>query len=287
MTEFGDEMALESALENPGLVEAAQKMADEDEVPTLTDPLDGPITLPAGFLRTKVGSDGTSFEEVRTAWVRELTGEDEEKIARAKMRQDPEAWLRTILECGVEKLGDLTPDREDFNSLLVGDQQFLLMHIARATYGDDLHYDDFVCPECGEKFSVSLSLSEDVPVRHLDKIEDAEFDVRLKNDRVAKVTLPTSEVAGLVSRADTPAEANTILVTHCVSEIRGPKGTLTIAGDVQAARKLGVQDRQTLVTEMGERMPGPQYNEVRFNHEPGCGKEIRLSIALADLFLGL
>jgi hypothetical protein len=287
VTELGNEMELENALENPETLAAAQALIDEEAVPELDDPLDGPVTLPAGYRRAKIGSDGTQFEDVRTAWVKELNGEDEERIARTKMRDDIPAFLHTILECGVERLGEARPTREDLDSLLVGDQQFLLMQIARATYGDDLHYDEFVCPHCREQFDVTLSLHEDIPVTTFAKPEEASFEVRLRNDRIASVTLPTVEVAALMAQAETPAEANTILVAHCVSEIRGPNGTTTIAGDVQAARKLGLTDRQALVTEMGERMPGPQYKEVKFNHEPGCGKEIRLSITLADLFLGL
>lgn len=287
MPELDDELELESAVDNPALAAAAVAMADEEEAPILKNPLDGPVTLPVGFRRAKVGSDGTEFEEVRRAWVRELNGEDEERIAKAKMRDDAGAFLRTVLECGVERLGDVPPTREDIDALIVGDQQFLLMQIARATYGDDLHYEDFICPHCQEKFDVSLSLEDDIPVKRLAKIDDADFEVRLRRDRIATVTLPTVAVSTMMAEAETAAEANTIVVTHCVEEIRGPKGTITIAGDVQAARKLGVVDRQSLVNAMGDHMPGPQYNGVKFSHDPGCGKEIRLEVTLADLFLGL
>lgn len=287
MTEHDADLELANAAENPALLAAAQALTDDSKPPALTNPLDGPVTLPAGFRRVKPGSDGTKFETVRSAWVRELNGEDEERIARAKMRSNFPAYINAILEAGVERLGEDRPTREDFDSLVVGDQQFLLVEIARATYGDEMEYEDFECPHCAQKFSFSLSISDDIPITRLDKVEDATFDVRLRKDRVATVSLPTGEVAALMSEAETPAESNTILITHCVDEIRGPQGTTEIKGQADAAKRLGVVDRRDLVEALSKRMPGPQYNEIKFKHDPGCGEEIRLSVTLGDLFLGL
>lgn len=283
-----EELAFENAAENPELLEAAQALASETEVPTLDDPLDGPVTLPVGFRRVKRDSDGTQFEEVRKAWVRELNGEDEERVARTKLKDDGSAFLTTILESGVERLGDLTPTKEDFNSLTFGDRDFLLLEIARVTYGDELTFEQFACNGCREVLDVSISLSEDVPVRRLDSLDDVAFEVRLRNGRVATVTLPTTEIIPEMSKTTTPAEANTVLIKHCVEEIRGPKGkTIRIAGDEDAARRLGVKDREDLVSQMGLRMPGPQYNEVTFKHDPGCGTENRLDVSLGYLFRNL
>ena len=287
MTESAEELVFENAADNPELLAAAQKLSDENTPPKLDDPLDGPVTLPAGFRRVKSGSEGTQFEEVRRAWVRELNGEDEERIARAKLRNDGVSFLSAIMEAGVERLGDVPPTREDINGLVLGDRDFLLLEIARATYGDELTFEQFQCPHCGEKFDVTISLADDIPVVRLDRTEDATFEVRLKKDRVAVVSLPTGEIGDDMLKADTPAEANTVLITHCVQEIRGPKGTVQIAGDAGEARRLGVTDRQTLVEAMGERMPGPRYNEVKFQHEPGCGQEVRLALTLGDLFRNL
>lgn len=287
MTTSAEELAFENAADNPELLAAAQSLVSETEAPTLDDPLDGPVTLPAGFRRVKSGSEGTQFEEVRNAWVKELNGEDEERIARTKLKNDGAAFLTAILEAGVERLGDSRPTKDDFNSLTLGDRDFLLLEIARVTYGDELTYSKYICRGCGEEVDVTLSLSEDIPIVRLDTIEDATFEVRLKGDRIAVVSLPTAEVAPDMSKASTPAEANTVLIAHCVEEIRGPKGTVRIAGDADAARRLGVKDRQALVIEMGERMPGPRYNEVTFTHEPGCGEENRLGVTLGDLFRDL
>jgi hypothetical protein len=287
VTELDSELTLADAAENPELLAAANALTDEEKQPEIEDPLDGPVTLPGGFRRVQSGSEGTKVEDVRSAWVKELTGEDEERIARAKLKDDLNAFLIAVLESGVQRLGETTPTRDDFNSLLTGDRDFLLMEIARVTYGDEIEYEDFICPTCGETFNVALSISEDIPITRLKGVEDSGFEVKLRKDRVASVVLPTIEVSSMTANAKTSAEVNTILVAHCVEEIRGPKGITQINGNVEAARQLGIADRQKLVNEMGKRMPGPQYNKVRFDHEPGCGEEVRLTVTMADLFRGM
>jgi hypothetical protein len=279
-----DDFTFGNAAENPDLLAAAQAVSAEAQAPALPDPLDGPVTLPAGV---RAFADG-KFDEIRKAWVRELNGEDEERIARAKMRNDVNSFVEAILEAGVERLGDSRPAKDDLDALVLGDRDFLLLEIARVTYGDTLDFNQLLCDHCGENFDVSISLSEDIPVKRLDKVSDGVFEVPLSKDRIASVRLPTGEVGREVAKAETEAEANTALIAFSVQEIRGGKnGPVQIAGDVDAARKLGVRDRQALVNEMSKRMPGPQYNEVKFKHEPGCGGDIRLLVTMADLFRGL
>jgi hypothetical protein len=288
-----DDLQFAAIADNPELAAAAEKVlsGSSQEVgpaPTLSDPTDGPVTLTVGFRRTKVTASGTEFEEIRKAWVRELNGEDEEKIAKARLSGEPEDFIYAVLESGVERLGDERPTKEDFEALVLGDREYLLMEIARATYGDTLDYKEIVCPHCGEKFDVTLSISEEIPVTRLEKVTDQQFEVRLSKDRVAKASLPTVSMSRELVRMETAAEQNTLIISRCVSEITGPKGTVQIAGDETAARRLSIRDRQTLTDEMYERMPGPKYNGVRFNHEPGgCGKEVRLEVTMADLFRSL
>jgi hypothetical protein len=286
--------AFEAAEDNPALAAAAARLAvgapeDAPEPPVLKDPTDGPVTLPAGFRRVRVGKDATtSFETITKAWVRELNGLDEEKISKARLSGEPVDFINAVLEAGVERLGEDRPTRDDLNSLALGDRDFLLMHIAVATYGDTLEYEGLDCPNCSETFDVSISATEEIPVVRLDSPEDARFDVKLSRDRVAKCVLPTHSVSKELAQTETAAEANTLLIANFVSEIVDAEGNSTdIRGDKDAARKLGIRDRQTLVDEMYSRMPGPQYNGVRFNHEPGCGEEVRLEVQMADLFRGL
>jgi hypothetical protein len=286
-----DQASSLEAVADEDLADAAQRAlsgpSETTAPPEIVEPTDGQVTLPGGFRRVTMGETGPQFVEVTKAWVRELNGEDEERIARSRMKEDNTAFFQTILERGVEKLGDDVPTKDDLASLLVGDREYLLMEIARATYGDEIEYVDVPCPMCGDPFDISLSISDDIPVKRLDDPSDRAFEVRLRKG-VASVTLPTGDVTQDMAKAETPAEANTALIANAVIEIRREGGeTIAIQGDKEAAKRLGLRDRQTLVNEMAKRMPGPQYNEVKFNHEPGCGEEIRLPLQLADLFRGL
>lgn len=286
MTEIDSEFDFSAASEDPERAAAAVETAFAPDVkePVLQEPQDGPVTLVVGF-RRPTGDEG-EFETVRKAWVRELNGYDEERISKARQREDLNEFINALLLSGVEKLGNRVPTTDDLVNLTVADRSYLLLEVARATYGNDLDIQGFICPGCGEEISFTVHLDEDIPNTRLASVEDAEFEVRLSRDRVAVVTFPTGAVSSLMGEAKTEGEANTVLIAHCVQEIRGPKGVVDVAGDMDAARSLSVPDRLTLVTEMNERAPGPKYNEVRFTH-PDCGKEVRFSVSLADLFRGL
>lgn len=256
---------------------------DTAKQPDLDLPLDGPVTLPAGYRRLKPGTTTPEFETVTKAWVKELDGFAEERISKARMKGDDPAVVEEILLGGVERLGDREPTRDDFRALVSGDIEFLLLEISRATYGDEIEYDDFQCPNCLEAVSFTVHKGEDIPVKHLDSPDEVDFEFDMGRGKSATVRLPTGEDQLGIKDSMSPAEVNTHLLAACVSEVRGPRGVKTIAGDVDAARSLSTMDRQTLITEMSKRMPGPQYNEVRFTH-PECGKEIRLTVTFAELF---
>lgn len=271
------------------LLEAAERVtAGSGTPPSIPDPVGGKVNLPAGFRRVKTGATGTEFEVVRTAVVRELDGFDEEKIAKADEPGDRAGWLLAVLECGVERLGDKPPTKEDIYALTFGDRDYLLLEIARATYGDDIPYQGFECGHCHETFDVTVSLSEDVPLKTLDSFEETRFEVELRGGRKAKVTLPTCATEPEMEKATTSAERNHIILANSVEVIEGPGSkVIPVQGDFDVVKGLKIRDRRDLLAEIAKRMPGPQYNDVRFKHDPGCGEEVRLRINVPDLFLGM
>jgi hypothetical protein len=133
-----------------------------------TDLPDTHVELPGGFL----DSDGTL---VRTAEVRELTGFDEEALAKAAT---PAKVMHLLLQRGVVKVGDQKPDQSTFNSLLAGDRDMLLLAIRKATYGPDIDF-TVICPECGETVDLNIDLN-DVEVKTLSEASDRYFDVDLR-----------------------------------------------------------------------------------------------------------
>lgn len=268
-----------SAVEDPAAVEEAARRAQDGETgPTLPLPLDGPVTLPGGFRRLVPGSS-PKFENVTKAWVKELDGFAEEKIARAQMQKDFSEVITTVLQHGVERLGDVEPTLPELRDLLAGDREFLLVQISKATYGDRISWEKMVCPHCGEMFDVSIGKSEQIPVIRLKSPEDATFTFKTRKGVSLTVHYPSGAEQSKAFDLDTGAEANTALLANIVDDF---------AGDQDEARRLSLGDRNALMEELGKNNPGPRYTEVRFPHEPdGCGKEVRLTVTFADLFPGL
>lgn len=241
------------------------------------------VTFPGGL----VVEDRT----IRTARVRELTGEHEEKIYRALQSRNPFHLLSVVLECGVERIGD-EPEKDTarlLNDLVVGDREALLIGIRCATYDDTLEVFDWRCPECEEVTDkITLNLREDIEVK---KSEDPAsaivFRVPLRKGGEAIVRLPNgSDQRAVAEDANRNAsERSTVLLQRCISEIVKPDGTrILLAAFPSYARQLGVVDRRKITEAIAERQPGPQYNNIKLTHE-ACGKEVALAVNLADLFL--
>lgn len=270
------------------LQEAADRITADasPERPEYPDSTAGPVRLPGGYRRIFTTSQGTKIEKVDRAWVQELTGEDEEVIAQARQHEDPVGWFEAILMGGISRLGDGKPSRDDFREMLSGDREFLMLHVAIATFGDELTFEEVICRGCGASLDVTITPSEDIPVKTLDKPEDADFTVELSRGREALVTLPTASTMDEMQQMMTAAELNTVLIANCVSEIKDGNKTIVINGDEDAAKRLSIRDRAKIVKEIGDRVPGPRYNEVRFEH-PACGKEVLLPVTLQSLFRGL
>jgi hypothetical protein len=269
-----------SAATNPAL---ANKLAQEAmnaasrEVPALVElstivaPPVGAVTLIAGYYNSFEGDLITSAE------VRELTGADEEAIAKAP---DIGRGLMMILQRATVSIGDQKATVEVLDQLLSGDRELLLLEIRKATFGDEVDIYG-PCPNCGEldqKFLINLS--RDVTVKHLeDPVGDRQFEVSCKVGTVV-ATLPTGKVQKkLVQSTDkTSAELDTILLKDCIASING----LPVY-DTKQILNLGMVDRRKLLTEIAERNPGPELSEVK-NTCPSCSQEVTIPLSLADLF---
>lgn len=268
------------------LAEAATAVSASDAPPEIEEPLDGPVKLPGGFRRL----DGSRIEEVRKAWVRELNGEDEENIARLMARKDASLndLVDVLLESGVTRLGDSEPSSDDLRNLLVGDRDYLLLEISRATYGNEIDYEDFQCYQCQGTVNFAIRLDEDVPITHLDKFEDQEFDIPLRRGRIAKVRLPNGDDQQVTITGDTVAEMNSALLNRIVLSFRdGEDGEEElVSDDVETVRRLSIKDRRTILEEVTKRQPGPRYNEITFTHDE-CKREVVVPFGLMSLFPGI
>jgi hypothetical protein len=263
-------------------VAAATQAVAQPEIPL---PEDGPVDLPGGFRRLNLGG---AIEEVTKAWVKELSGADEEHIAKARIRNDPNAFADAILEAGVERLGDRPPTAEELRELLVGDRETLLLEISRATYGDVIEYEDFTCPHCGDVVSFDVNKTEDIPVARLTSMDDAEFTVELRKGKSAVARLATGIDQQAAAKAGTGAEAVSAVLSRVVLSIQLHNGdVISVSDNPDAVRTaLSTDDRFRIMKEQAERSPGPQYNEVTFTH-PECGRVVEVPVGLMHLFRSL
>lgn len=272
MTTYGNTVA---ANENPDL---AQQMVNQALAPATPKPEapPPPSPLPDTFVTLPAGLEDVDGSVDRQAEVRELTGEDEEAIARAKGSL-PKA-LDTILTRGVVAVGGRKVDAAMLDGLLAGDRDALVVAIRRVTFGDEISF-DAVCPSCKATQPVSLSCENDIPVRTLDN-EERIFDVTLRSGKVARVGLPDGASQKALAGSDDKSDARlrTILLKHCVQEIDG----FPVVRENEV-KSLSIRDRDAIVEEINKRNPGPQLQEVSRSCVQ-CSENIPLPLTLTDLF---
>jgi hypothetical protein len=228
------------------------------------------VTLTAGFLDPLEGTLST------TAEVRELTGADEEAIAKLS---DPGKALLAILERATVSVGNQPASKQILGSLLAGDREALLLAIRKATFGSEVEVNT-VCDKCPELQIFKIDLNKDVEVKTLeDPIKDRRFTVELKAG-LAKVNLPTGDVQTQIINATdkNSAELDTMLLAACVTEI-GDQPVIS----PNRIRSLGITDRRLLLEEIASRNPGPQLSEIKKACKT-CGQEVYLPLTLAELF---
>lgn len=240
-------------------------------IPSLPDTL---FDLPAGYMDFGTG------RVVKDVEVRELTGRDEERIAKAKNTGDVGRWVRAILEAGTVSIGGQEATPAMLDELLVGDRDYLLMAIRIATYGAEIELGEWKCPSCKEEFEAVFNL-RDIPVKPLRG--DRFFEVPLRKGGVAGVHLSvgSDQMAFLGLEEATDAERNSVLLRRIVDTINGEP----VAGLGSLVDNMGVVDRRNILSEVEKRMPGPRYDEAKILH--GCGAELLVPLGLVSLFPGL
>jgi hypothetical protein len=275
----------QSAENNPGAandaIAAALLGANGSDWPQ-PDPLESDlVTFPGGL----VLSDGTVIKHGR---VKELTGADEEAIARASISLNPFHFLNVLLECGVVSIGDQPRNKtkELLKKLLVGDRDALILGIRKITYGDTIDIGEWMCPECQTTTELSIG-TEDVPVRELDSPADCEFEVSLRKQRIAKVALATGadQLAVFENTKLNIKERDTILLARTIISIQEQNGTVNGAAGFAhgIATGLGLADRSKVLKELAKRQPGPRFGEIKFTHDT-CNKEVTVAVGIGDLF---
>ena len=247
----------------------AQKAMEGPEQVVETKAPSGPeVKLPGGFIE--------NGEVISTAEVRELTGVDEEAIAKASTTGKA---LNVLLQRGLVKIGSREATFADLDNLLSGDRDAILIGIRRITFGDTLDL-SIQCGNCGVNQEVEIDISQDIPVKNLDDaVADRTWRVKTKKGYVT-VSLPTGITQKkLIENADkTTAEINTMLLAGCVMSVNDEPsmGASTVLS-------LGMNDRSKIIDEIIARNPGPRLGEVKKMCK-ACGEFIALPLSLVELF---
>ena len=261
-----------SAAANPALANdlITKALADtpkpEQEV-KLIPPSETVVTLPGGFI-----SD--TGEVITEAEVRELTGADEEAIAKAS---SVGRALMLILQRGTVRIGEQKADERILDRLLSGDRDTLLLAIFKATFGRTA---EIAVNFDGEIKMVEVDLDIDIKTKSLkDPIADRVFEVKGKKDTFT-VQLPTGVAQKeIITNSDkSAAELTTLMLENTVVQINGAP-VLT----KQQVRNLGLVDRRKIVDEINTRIPGPQFDNITVT-DPDTGREVQVPINFGTLF---
>lgn len=248
----------------------AEKVMEEPKQVIVTRaPSESEVNLPGGFIDV----DG---DLIRTAEVRELTGADEESIAKAGSTGKA---FDILLKRGLVRLGSREVSKDHLDTLLSGDRDAILIGIRRVTFGNLLPV-NVRCQSCGDEHEVKIDLTNDVPVRSLkDGVEDRTWTVETKQGTV-KVSLPNGIVQRkIMENVDkTSSELNTILLAGCIVSVNGSPSI-----GAQTALSLGMADRAKILQEISSRTPGPRLEEVTKTCK-ACGESMDTPLSLVDLF---
>lgn len=246
---------------------AAKAMEEPEAVIVTRAPSESEVKLPGGFVN-KAG------EVVTTAEVRELTGTDEEAIAKAGSAGKA---LNILLQRGLVRLGGEDVTKDDLDTLLSGDRDAILIGIRRVTFGETISV-NVQCQNCQNMDKAEIDLLKDVPYKTLENSERV-WQVQTKRG-VVTVALPNGVVQKkLMENVDkTSAEMNTLLLSGCIVAIDGSPSV-----GAGTALSLSMADRSKIIDQIIDRNPGPRLGEVKKACK-ACGEDMELPLSLVDLF---
>jgi hypothetical protein len=262
------------AADNPSLAnglinQAMSAQATTTEPATIIPPSDTLVHLPGGYI-----SD--AGEVIKTAEVRELTGRDEEIIAKSG---NPGRVFSAILGRGVVSVGNIKATEAVLDNLLAGDRDALMLGIYKATFGNTATVNSF-CAGCNEPVEVEVNVDEDIKSKVLvDPKTDRTFTVSSRKHEYL-VTLPNGAVQREISTSldKSMAELTTILLQGTVLEIDG-RSVLS----PQQVLNMGVTDRRDVAEAIAERASGPKFEDTTVACQT-CGGEVEVPISLGTLF---
>ena len=251
------------------------KEAIAGPVPLIQDAPDPTVTLPRGLFHSGV------WEREVTA--RELTGADEEQLARAK---DGLGYFNAVLSAGVVSIGSLdfeslTHGEREFylNDLMIGEREQLFLKVVQVSFGNE-HTMSFTCTICNEAQETMLLLDTDFPPKEVEDVTATVLEyTTFKGDTLTyRPALGADQAAVLEKRGTTTAEQNTVMLSRCVTQVNGGM----VVDPMGFARSLSIRDRLKLLELLVERQPTVDLNVKTVC--AACGGDQTLGIGWMDFF---
>jgi hypothetical protein len=246
-------------------------------IPVIDDPPPGTAELLWGIER-----DGRRY---RTALVRELTGADEEAIARLPSGS-PNFNVMVVdlhLRCAVTQIGvvDVEQDKDVLGELLISDRDILFKEVLLTTYGKTREYENVACPTCGFEMDLHIDIEGLIEVRNPKTFESDKFTVTLRDGKQVLMRFVNGKdqisVFHSGSKRLTAPEANTAFLAACVERVDGK----AVADPEAWALGLGIADRRILVDSLLD-IPAIGFKEVEVPCDK-CGENLPTVFGWADL----
>jgi hypothetical protein len=271
--EFFDAQAEQEVTKQEQLRRAKEEMAGP--VPLIPDAPDCVVDLPRGLW--------VKGEFKRTAIVRELTGADEEALAKTR---EPQDFFDLVIALGVQSIDDFdlsmlpTAERQGhLRQLLIGERDQIFMAVVRATFGDTKTM-GFRCSMCGEQQEVDLLLSEDFKPKQVEGVDSALFTYRTSKGQELEYRLVTGDdqLEAFSRKTATNAEQNTIILSRCITKLNGGM----VPDPIAFVRGLSMRDRQSLLAELIGKQPTIDLTAA--TRCAACGNDQVLNLDWGDLF---
>jgi hypothetical protein len=254
--------------------EASVKHALAGDLPLIADPPDPTVVLPRGYKSQTV------------AEVRELTGSDEERLARLKNQSEDEA-INTLVSLALVRIGDidlseepLSGRRRILNSLLLGERSLLFLSIIKATFGEEKEL-AFTCSFCDTENGVTLLLSEDFPIKFPNDNENLKpsYTFYTRKGQEVEWRLPVVADASGMEKIKTVPERSSKMLAEVVKTVDGKE----LLDPEIWVRNMGMADRQKFVEAIDAVQP---YVDTIVKTEcAACGKEQQIPLSWGDFLL--
>jgi len=219
----------------------------------------------------------------RNVVVRELTGADEEALAKTR---EPTEYFDLVISLGVEKIDDFdlsslpVAERGGFlRTLLIGERDQIFLAIVKATFGEKKTL-GFRCTNCEVEQEIDLLLSEDFKPKSVEDITTDIFTYTSSKGTEIEYRLANGEDQreALGRKGASTAEQNTVILARCITKTNGG----LVPDPIAFVRRLSIRDRQELLNGLITRQPTIDLGVT--TKCTACGADQTLTLGWGDLF---